>query len=405
MDFVVGPLPGIGADVDLEPRCGEHICTNDHHCACRVQAVLDKLAISKVWLLPQALKHLTGGWLENKNNKSGPGRMRKMLDARPATSISNQIEIRMIREAKQQWKMWHSTLSSKFIKANQAWSTNDDCEGSISSTVRNTQTPKVESNLSSKIAGTMTSEKAKISTIIEESPKRSNLNEELARRPSNVRSVSYSEPATSEPRPLISGHNLHGSAPNVLQQPKTRLNPALQIRSRASAPQTSKSVDNRFSAKNTDIGNPLGPSRHVETGTADDPSGVSASTFRTLSEDHRALVKPKEIMDVDETIVTRPLIPNFQPWEGQRPKSTTVITREVFDVMKKPLSETKQLGEGHIYTLRVLSCPGFFKIGRTIQSISQRKEQISACLPCEMEVINDGDYCMVPNHARIEGKD
>jgi hypothetical protein len=319
-----------------------------------VPALVDGLAIGKVWLLCEALKFLDGQWLENMHYESGSRQIRKILDARLAGSSSNQDEVTMIRDAEQHWEMWHLTPPSEFSETDQARSTDGDCEDPISSTVRNNQTRKFESYTSLKIAGTIRSE-------------RNNLDEELARGRSNVLSVSSSQPVTSKPSPLISEHQIHGSAPNVLKQPKTRQKRA------ASAPQTSE--PNGFSAKNTDIGNPSGPPRHVETGTA----------------------------DVDETMITRPRFPNFQPREGQRPQSTTAIAREVFDVMKKPLSETKHLDKGCVYRLRMIDRPGYVKIGRTTQNIKKRTKKISACLGDGLEIINyDVDSCMVQNHTRIE---
>ena len=135
--FLLGLSPGFNAGVDLEPRCKETACTMDHYCAFRVQALLDGLAIKKVWLLREASKFLTGQWLENIYYKSSPWRLGKILDARLASFNLNQNELAILREAEQQWKTWHSMLPKYCTEADQARSIDGNCQGPINSTVGN----------------------------------------------------------------------------------------------------------------------------------------------------------------------------------------------------------------------------------------------------------------------------
>jgi hypothetical protein len=105
---------------------------------------------------------------------------------------------------------------------------------------------------------------------------------------------------------------------------------------------------------------------------------------------------------MDEVITTSPLLPEFQSWVGLRPQSTTTIAREVFDVMKKPLSDIKELDRGYVYTLRMIDRPGYVMIGRTIEPIRDMIQQISAYIPYELEDIKNGDTYTVLYHTRIE---
>lgn len=460
MGFVPGLAPGISVDVNLEPCRGGRGCTKDCRC---VQAVIDRLIADKVWILRKALENLTGQWLDSKNNKSGPSRLRKILDARISTSLLNS-EYGMLCQADQRWKSWHLMCSSKYLDDAQAAALEGDWESPLKNRVRNTRTQKFESNIGSKVEGPLKFDKASSLTAIEESPRRDALHENLARGPSNLRSVSSSQATIS--RPLISERNVHSSAPIVLQQRKRRQNLDPRDRRRASAPQALEPLDDGPSDKTKDSGqlpglpkpkkrrqsyNPavsndqnsptaagvtlqstsghsalLGQqlqissppestvplragdpggdriAEEIEIETGHHPSNLSSGAFEIFSEDHSVLDDTGELIDQQEIESTPPPFPDFQPLEGQGEKSAKVIAHSIFNVMQKPLSDKKELDKGRIYTLRMLSRPGYVKIGRTKNTILKRKNQIDACFPYGLEIINEDDHCKRPNHTRIE---
>ena len=443
MGFVLGLEPGISADVNLEPWCGGRGC----HCVRRIQAV-SGLTVGKALILHKALENLTGQWLDNKNNKPCPSRLRELLDARISTKLSNS-DNRMLNQADQRWKLWHS---SKYLDNAPATAVEGDCESPLKSRVRNTRTQKFESNIGSKVEGALKFDKASSLTAIEESPRRDALHENLARGPSNLRSVSSSQVTIS--RPLISERNIHTSAPNVLQQPKRRQNLAPRDRRRASAPHALEPLDDRLSDETNDSGqlpglpkpkkcrqsyDPaisndqnsqttagitlqstsghsvlLGQQLQISSPpestvplragieTRHHPSNLSSGAFETFSEDLSVLDDTGELIDQQEIVSTPPVFPNFQPLEGQGPKSAKFIAHSIFSVMQKPLSDKKEPDKGRIYTLRMLSHPGYVKIGRTENTILKRKKQIDACFPYGLEIINEDDHCKSPNHTRIE---
>ncbi|KAK3169755.1 hypothetical protein OEA41_009139 [Lepraria neglecta] len=151
-------------------------------------------------------------------------------------------------------------------------------------------------------------------------------------------------------------------------------------------------------------GDPRGDriAEEIEIETGHHPSNLSSGAFETFSENLSVLDDTGELIDQQEIVSTPPEFPNFQPLEGPGPKSAKVIAHSIFNVMQKPLSDKKELDKGRIYTLRMLSHPGYVKIGRTENTILKRKKQIDACFPYGLEIINEDDHCKTPNHTRIE---
>ena len=369
-----------------------------------------------------------------------------MQDARISTGHSNS-DNGMLNQADQRWKSWHL---SKYLDDARAAPVEGDCESPLKSRVRNTRTQKFESNIGSKIEGALKFDKASSLIAIEESPRSDALHENLARGPSNLRSVSSSQATVS--RPLISERNVHTSAPNVLQQPKSRQNLSPRDRRRASAPHALEPLDDGPSDKTKDSGqlpglpkpkkrrqsyNPavsndqnsqtaagitlqstsdhsvlLGQQSQISSSPdstvplragidiGHHQSNLSSGAFETFSEDLSVLDDTGELIDQQEIVSTPSSFPNFQPLEGQ--KSAMFIAHSIFSIMQKPLSDKKELDKGRIYTLRMLSRPGYVKIGRTENAIMKRKKQIDACFPYGLEIINEDDHCKSPNHTRIE---
>jgi len=95
------------------------------------------------------------------------------------------------------------------------------------------------------------------------------------------------------------------------------------------------------------------------------------------------------------------IIPVFHPSHPET-RSISEIIYAIFELMKKPLSDRKDLDKGHIYTLRIPERPGYIKIGRTKDTIRKRQSQINVCIKYALEAINDDDRCKVPNHTRVE---
>ena len=452
MGFVLGLAPGISADVDLEPRCGVRVCPKDRLCVHRIKDAVKELTVGKVRILRKALENLTGQWLDNKNNKSGPSRLREMLDNRIATSHLKS-DYDMLHQADRRWDSWHLARAA---------AVEGDGESPLKSRVRNTRTQKFESNIGSKVEGTLKFDKASSLTAIEESPRRDALHENLARGPSNLRSVS--SPQATISRPLITERNIHTSAPTILQQPKRRQNLAPRERRRASAPRALEPLDDGPSDETKDSGQlpglpkpkkrrqsydpavfndqnsqtaagitlrstsghsallgqqlqissppestvplragvPRGDriAEEIQIETGHHPSNLSSGAFETFSEDLSVLDGTGELIDQQKIVGTKPPFPDFKPLEGRKP--ARFIAHSIFDIMQKPLSDKKELDKGRIYTLRISSRPGYVKIGRTENTILKRKKQIDACFPYELEIINEDDHCKIPNHTRIE---
>ena len=95
------------------------------------------------------------------------------------------------------------------------------------------------------------------------------------------------------------------------------------------------------------------------------------------------------------------VLPRFKP-KYEELKSVAEVTHDVFDLMRKPLSQSKGLDDGRIYILRIVGRPGYVKIGRTTKPLSQRKGQIRACTGGEVEAPNDDDHEVLSNHTLVE---
>jgi hypothetical protein len=93
--------------------------------------------------------------------------------------------------------------------------------------------------------------------------------------------------------------------------------------------------------------------------------------------------------------------PPFKHYYQDRMK-VVIVAHKVFQTMQTVLSGKKDSDHGKIYTLRLAERPGFVKIGRTKNTIDERKAQINRCIKYKLEVINDDDHCPVQNHTRVE---
>lgn len=89
------------------------------------------------------------------------------------------------------------------------------------------------------------------------------------------------------------------------------------------------------------------------------------------------------------------------------PRSVIETTRRVFKEMRKPLTSTTSRDQrmkdvGYIYAFSMPGYPGYIKIGRTKNDIRLRQKQIQACAGWKLKMFNEGDYCPVSNHQKVE---
>lgn len=124
-------------------------------------------------------------------------------------------------------------------------------------------------------------------------------------------------------------------------------------------------------------------------------AGNSSATEETSLEFPTKLIWPQR-----RRSSTRAL-PVFHPLHSEQ-ESIPDTTHAMFSLMQQPLSDRKDLDEGHIYTLRVQERPGYIKIGRTKDTIRKRQNQINRCIGGTLQPINDDDRCKVPNHSKVE---
>ena len=76
------------------------------------------------------------------------------------------------------------------------------------------------------------------------------------------------------------------------------------------------------------------------------------------------------------------------------------VAHKVFDVMRENLR--KESDCGYIYVLSISDRPGLVKIGRTKNPIDKRAMTIKKCYSFELIAANDDDFCIVPNHTKVE---
>ena len=78
------------------------------------------------------------------------------------------------------------------------------------------------------------------------------------------------------------------------------------------------------------------------------------------------------------------------------------VRDNIFNLIKKPLKQSKNPTEGYIYALSIENHPGYIKIGHTRVSIESRLKAIGKCIPYKLRLYDDNDYYRIPNYRRLE---
>ena len=228
----------------------------------------------------------------------------------------------------------------------------------------------------------------------------------------------------STPEPLISNSRSTRSVSRVTQLPNARKECDIKQGRSSSAPQTPRSRDKR---PMNNISPESRPNRYDALGeyVADEQSHTQVELVASTG--HNIAVEPtllpcsypehndrSPIHDPDAHVTNldrdtelpnnhgpNPYYPDFQPIKPNQ-RSIRAVTHDVFQEMRKPLADKKDLDEGHIYTLRLVGRPGFVKIGHTKNTIEHRTKEIQRCFTYEIEPIADDDRCEIQYRSKVE---
>ncbi|KAL2036503.1 hypothetical protein N7G274_010769 [Stereocaulon virgatum] len=399
----------------------------------RMKNIVEALDSGTSPIVHRAVQQLERGWLKQWEDVNRISLFRNMLEHRLEVMSQDEDGRIEMRKNEMRWNAWHwefpirafaegssettdSSDDDSLSDIDDFYTNNHDGAEQSSESEGHEQISDSEGESHEKVEVVETTQSMDNATLImgEQSP-RPGLSPLQPESPQGL---------PSTPEPLLSSSRSTRSASRVSQLPNTRKDCGINQGRSFSAPQTSRSRDNRPKNK---ISPKSRASRYNVLGehVADDQSHTQGELVSSTG--HNAGVKPTSLpysylehndrtpahdtdthdinLDMNTELpnnrASNPYFPNFQPIKLNQ-RSIRVVTDHVFKEMKKPLADKKDLEKGHVYTLRLVGRPGFVKIGHTKNTIEHRTEQIQRCFTYELEPIADDDRCEIQYRSKVE---
>lgn len=463
MGFVLAFSDRIRLPPNVTEKCEVPDCRPKPHCVHRTQAMVDRLDSEEVWLLHSAVNRLKSRrWMPIEEDSDGSQQLRYILEARCRSIFASEEEKVKRLSAESRWKSWHEhsdLLKLTAFNANCASSSKTDKYGGEESEDENNSENASEQSFDSNVERVATGQIHPENicsniTDIKIINKKPFGQGKSAGRSDSLSNSSKERPSTPKRPRIKDGGDGFLSPPKVLQQSHASKETSSSNGSSSSALRTSSSPQTRSSSESPS--NLFKKEKHtlrnfnrlnnvvLDLTEDDTASGLwvnrpkrrrarqsdqegqdHTSRFPSIEENFQGSTlssharvsgtSGEQSSNTCETlhetlpgsIVTgeKAQSPqsdlNFFPFHP-KPERILETTYEVFRVMKRPLSDKKDLDEGYVYTLRMVERPGYLKIGRTTVDIEKRRKQINSCIKYQLEAANDADLCSVSNHTRVE---